>query len=121
VANLNIIHKELAAGRWATLSFLEQMANIGSEIERTVKWKNKGNAEYSRLSFERALELLDLTIANTKKYSRLKELVRTREALADHFVFDNIYKSTDKIWTNYFFGFTFAAQAARKKQSFSTR
>jgi hypothetical protein len=27
-------HPELAAGRWNSLSFLEQMANVGSEVER---------------------------------------------------------------------------------------
>jgi hypothetical protein len=31
---MNFVHKELAAGRWQTLSFMEQMANIGSEVER---------------------------------------------------------------------------------------
>ena len=29
-------HKELAAGRWKKLSFCEQMANIGSEVERAL-------------------------------------------------------------------------------------
>jgi len=48
-------HKNLASGGWQKLSFFEQMANIGSEVERTIKWKNKGNAEYSRLAFGRAL------------------------------------------------------------------
>ena len=60
-------HKTLAKGRWKSLSFLEQMANIGSEVERTMNWKNKDNAEYSQLAFERALELMNLTIADKKK------------------------------------------------------
>jgi hypothetical protein len=34
-------HKQLAAGRWRELPFLEQMANIGSEIERTVNWRQR--------------------------------------------------------------------------------
>ncbi len=34
-------HKNLAAGRWHKISFLKQMANIGSEIERAISWKNK--------------------------------------------------------------------------------
>ena len=36
-------HKQLADGRWFKLKFVEQMANIGSEIERTILWKNKNN------------------------------------------------------------------------------
>jgi hypothetical protein len=35
---VNFIHKELAAGRWLEFSFMEQMANIGSEVERAIKW-----------------------------------------------------------------------------------
>lgn len=103
-------HKNLAAGRWQRLSFFEQMANIGSEVERTIKWKNKNNSEYSRMAFERALELLDLTVSIEKSRSRLKELLRVREMLADYFVFDNSYHSTDKNWQDYFYAFNFAAR-----------
>ena len=56
-------HKSLASGKWKEFSSFEQMANIGSEVERAVKWENRGNLEYSRLAFERALELVDLTAA----------------------------------------------------------
>jgi len=37
---MNIQHKELAAGRWNKLSFVEQMANVGSEVERTINWRS---------------------------------------------------------------------------------
>ena len=104
-------HKNLASGGWQKLSFFEQMANIGSEVERTIKWKNKGNAEYSRLAFGRALELLDLTIDNEKSPSRLKELLRMREMLADYFAFDNEYGSTDQLWQNYFLAFNHLARS----------
>jgi len=33
-----------------------------------------------------------------------------REALADYFVFENSYNSTDKSWQNYFYSFNFAAR-----------
>ena len=36
-------HKTLEDGRWANMPFIEQMANIGSEISRTANWKEKGN------------------------------------------------------------------------------
>jgi hypothetical protein len=110
---MNYQHVQLAAGRWNTLSFFEQMANIGSEIERAITWKNKGNAEYSRLAFERALELLDLTINASIHKPGLKELTRLRETLADYFVFDNSYSSTEQSWHNYFYAFTYAARLGR--------
>jgi len=103
-------HQQLAAGRWEELSFLEQMANVGSEVERTIRWKSKNNSDYSRMAFERGLELLDLTIADAKNKRHLKELVRLREILADYFVFGNEYHSADENWHNYFYGFNFAAR-----------
>ena len=107
---MNYQHQQLAAGRWKELSFFEQMANIGSEVERTIQWKKKNNEDYSRRAFERTLELLDLTIADPKNKKRLKELLRVRETLADYFAFDNSYKSTEKYWRNYFLAFNFAAR-----------
>lgn len=108
-----IQHKNLAGGRWQTLTFFEQMANVGSEVERAIKWKNKNNVTYSVLAFERALELLDLTIGNETKMSRLKELTRVRETLADYFAFENIYGSSDEKWQKYFYVFNFAVRKDR--------
>lgn len=110
---MTVTHKGLAAGRWAQMSFSEQMANVGSEVERTIAWKKKGNDEYSRLAFERALELLDLTIQSVKKESYLKELTRLRELLVDHFAYDNEYSSDDKSWQTYFYSFNYLARASR--------
>jgi hypothetical protein len=41
---------------------------------------------------------------------RLKEWLRTREALVDHFVYDNGYQTTDEQWQNYFYSFNYAAR-----------
>ncbi|MDD5489846.1 MAG: hypothetical protein PHP25_04175, partial [Candidatus Moranbacteria bacterium] len=59
------------------------------------------------------LELLDLSLEDKKNRKRLKEIARTREALADHFAFENIYQSSDEGWKNYFMSFNFAARAGR--------
>lgn len=108
---MNYQHKSLASGRWFKMTFFEQMANIGSEVERTILWREK-NKEYSQKAFERALELVDLTISDdkNKNKSKLKELTRMREALADYFTFENQYQSSDKSWRNYFYGFNYAAR-----------
>ena len=103
-------HKNLAAGRWKQFNLMEQMANIGSEVIRTINWKNKNNKNYSKLSFYRALELTDLTIADPKNKERLKEITRMREVLVDYFFSDNLYQSSDKLWQNYFLAFNWKAQ-----------
>ena len=104
-------HKDLASGRWGRLSFAEQMANIGSEIERALNWRVKDNAAYSQKAFERALELLDLTLDSATVPSRLKELVRVREAIADYFVGANQFKSTEISWRRYFLPFACAVRS----------
>ncbi len=111
-------HKQLAGGRWFELTFIEQLANVGSEVERTISWRNKGNKDYSNLAFERALELIDLTLQDPRNrmYPRLKEVARVREALADYFMGENQYCSTDELWQKYFYAFSFAAQMGRHER-----
>ncbi len=103
-------HKGLAAGRWSRLPFFEQMANIGSEVERALNWRVKGNTAYSLQAAERAIELLDLSLDAVRGPSRLKEIARTREALVDYFIGSNQYKSTEPSWRKYFASFTYAAR-----------
>ena len=103
-------HKNLANGKWFELSFPVQMANIGSEVSRAISWKNKNNPEYSQKAFERALELLFLTISDEKNKKRLRELTRLNEVLVDYFAFNNEYKSSDQSWQNYFLAFNHMAR-----------
>lgn len=81
-------------------------------MERTIQWRNK-KPEYSIKAFERALELLDLTIADPKNRKRLKEICRARYMLVDYFIFDNEYQSIDKQWQDYFYQFNYAAALAK--------
>ena len=108
-------HATLAAGRWQSFSLMEQLANVGSEVERALKWAEKNNSDYSRMAFERALELLALTIADPRHSSRLKELTRVREALLDYFFGNNEFRSTVQSWRNYFFAFAQASALAKQK------
>jgi hypothetical protein len=110
-----IIHKELAAGRWFTFSLVKQLANVGSDVERTIQWKNKGNMEYSTDACIRALELLDLTIADPKNKARRKEILRVRYMFGDHYMGINEFKFTDEYWQQYFLDFAYAAALERKR------
>ncbi|MDI6785346.1 MAG: hypothetical protein QMD92_01415 [bacterium] len=103
-------HKDLAKGKWFKLSFPVQMANIGSEVNRAISWKNKNNLKYSQKAFERSLELLSLTISDQKNKRRLRELTRLYEVLVDYFAFNNEYKSTNQSWQNYFLAFNYMAR-----------
>ena len=103
-------HKQLAAGRWNQLSFLEQMANIGSEVERALNWKAKNNSSYCQKASRRALELVDLALEVAGTFPRRKELARLREAMVDYFFGENQFQSTEASWRAYFSHFTYAAR-----------
>jgi hypothetical protein len=110
-----MLHQDLDKERWFKLSLIEQLANIGCDVERTIRWRNRGALESSTQAFWRVLELMDLTIADPKNHRRLREIVRTRYILVDHFVYDNVHQTTDKIWQNYFLWFNYAAAAQSGK------
>jgi hypothetical protein len=106
-------HRELAAGRWVELSLAEQLGNVGSEVSRALNWKQRGDAEHCARAVERALELLDLTLADARHRGRRRELARVREALVDYFCADNRFGSSPDHWRSYFDAFAIAARADR--------
>lgn len=109
---MNVQHTQLAEGRWFQMPFLEQMANIGSEVERAFNWKARNNAVYCQKAFERALELLDLSLDDSRNRTRFRELARVREAMVDYFAGVNQFASTEHSWKNYFLSFAYAARRA---------
>ena len=86
-----------------------EAADLLASVEHLVRERRFGAPAESAAP----LELLDLTIADAKHRSRLRELTRLREVLADYFWFDNCYGSTDESWGRYFHAFTHAAAITR--------
>ena len=103
-----MIHRELNDGKWAQMNLMEQLANVGSEVSRASKWKKKENEIHAQNSFERALELLDLTILNSPRYTATKELCRAREEMCRHF-FDSNVDEFEKL-NRYFLPFALVAR-----------
>lgn len=99
---MNYQHKTLANGRWKKQSFLEQMANIGSEVERTISWEKKGNLVYKRNAFIRSLELFDMTLDANLTCPERREVARARELWVDFIQYNNQYKSGSDQWRRYF-------------------
>ncbi len=110
---MSVQHRELAAGRWQKMPFVEQMANVGGEVERALNRMEKSNDAGCRMAIERALELLDLTVACSKELPRLRELSRAREAIVDHFWGSNEFTTTASSWRKYFTQFALAARRGR--------
>jgi hypothetical protein len=95
-------HTGLTVESWGAMPFLKRLSNIGSEVQRAIKWKDKSNLAYGDLAFIRALELFDLTYKTELTNSQLNELCRLREAWIDFYKYQNEYKTDSKFWQNYF-------------------
>lgn len=107
------IHATLASGRWQTLTLMEQMGNIGSEVGRALSEHAAGDEEGWKASFTRAIELFDLTIDDPRWRGRLREILRAREVFCDFFYGDNQYHSEPKKLDTYFMDFAMAARLHR--------
>lgn len=106
------IHDQLAFGRWYSLSLVEQLANVGSDVARAARWYDKDQQRCEQ-AFDRALELLDLTIADERWKGRRKELTRARELLCDAMLGGKTYGSDLASLDRYFFHFAMAARVGR--------
>lgn len=108
-------HKGLLPERWYRFTLLEQLGNVGSDVIRALRWKERSDNEYALAAFERSLELFYLTISDPKNRRRLREICRAREAWIDFFAYDNQYNTTAQIWEDYFNQFAYAAAMQKGK------
>ncbi len=76
-----MIHPGLTVEKWNSYFPETQLGNIGAEVLRMINWQKQGEDNSARLSLERALELIDLTVGDPKWQGRSKELLRMREIL----------------------------------------
>ena len=90
-------HATLENGRWAELSFPQQMANIGSETSRVYRALVNGKEARAESSFARFQELIDLTIrygrqneSAAARSAMRKELCRFRELYCDAYLSRNL-------------------------------
>lgn len=104
-------HESLASGRWQTLTLAEQMGNIGSEISRAAR--AKGESEKVESAIIRALELIDLTLRDSRWRKRFKEIARAREVLCDTVFGANQFKTTLEDLDRYFYQFALAARVKK--------
>lgn len=103
------IHQEQTAGAWHQRSLIEQLANVGSEVGSMRKWQGR-NSDLCEKAFVRALELLDLTISDSRWKGRRKELTRARTFLCDAMDGGKEHGSTVQDLDRYFLAYAVAAR-----------
>ncbi len=108
-----IVKDKITREKWQKLSLLEQMGNIGSEVGRAAKWQGRDEASFWG-AVARAMNLFDLTQADSRWNRRRKELDRAREVFADAVLGGGEYKSDLKDIEKYFMLFALAVNSGRK-------
>jgi hypothetical protein len=103
-------HETLAGGRWQTLTIVEQLANVGSDVERAIRAHEAGKEARFERALDRALELFDLTAADDRwRGPRRREILRAREEFCRLF-FANPPLGSARGLIDYFLHFAIAAR-----------
>ncbi len=76
------------------------------------RWRDR-DERLTTDAFERALELLDLTLADPRWLGRLREIARARELLCDAALGGGEYGTTVEDLDRYFLAFAVAARSGR--------
>ena len=96
---------------WHKLSIFEQLGNVGSDFERALRWKAKGQQKLFDNSFARTLEQIDLTLLDQRwAGARRREIARLREEVCAEILYRDNPESAAGL-QRYFLAF---ATAARK-------
>lgn len=108
------LHVELAAGRWAGLSLVEQLANVGSEVDRSIRAWEARRTDRFELALARALELFDLMASDRRwRGPRLREVLRSREEFCRLFFDPESTPGAARALSAYFLRFAMLARRIR--------
>jgi hypothetical protein len=104
------IHAD-AARRWPTLTLMEQLAHVGSEVERAIRAHESGKQSRFDSALARALELFDLTATDARwRGGRRREILRAREEFCRLFFDDTVSPASATGLRRYFLAFAVAAR-----------
>lgn len=106
-------HSSLTEEKWGKFPFYRQLLMIGNELNRAKNWIAKKDFNEVKLCYERAYELLYLTIAVAQDMRKRRELLRFKEmfgglyikdkpTLRENFIFFKVLLSLDR--DSFFYG-----------------
>lgn len=102
---------ESVRASWTKFSLIEQMANIGSEVSRTLRAKDNQIRYWGAVA--RALDLFYLTIEDPRWKGRLREILRVRELFAAASLGSDEFKTSLQDLDRYFDCFAWLARSDR--------
>lgn len=112
------VHERLAGGRWMELTLMEQLANVGSEVDRAIRAAASGRIELRDRAIDRALELFDLTATDDRwRGPARREVLRAREEFCTLLLGSDASTFADSAasLSRYFLHFAVAARRAAQR------
>jgi hypothetical protein len=104
------IHADTAR-RWHTLTLVEQLAHVGSEVDRAIRAHDGNKRARFDAALARALELFDLTASDHRwRGPRRREILRAREEFCRLFFDDTVSPDSARGLRRYFLAFATAAR-----------
>ena len=79
-------HANLSPERWSTFNLDQQILMIGNEMSRAKRSIDFGDIPGLRLSYERVLRLVDLTVEVQRRSTLRRELLRWRDLIAELYI-----------------------------------
>jgi hypothetical protein len=105
-----LLHGDIGP-RWAAMTLTEQLANVGSEVERTLQAHESGNVSRFNSALARALELFDLTAADARwSGAPRREIRRARDEFCRLFFDPDVPRESAAELRRYFLAFAAAAR-----------
>jgi hypothetical protein len=103
------------AQRWQTFSLMEQLAHVGSEVERAIRAHETGNRTRFDSALARALELFDFTATDPRwRGARRREILRAREEFCRLFFDDGVPDNSAVGLRRYFLAFAVAVRGPNR-------
>jgi len=100
-----LIKNQDVINKWNAMTIQEQISNIGSEVLRADRWKQKGNEEKMRAYYDAAISFLILSIRDPKNVAGRDELNLCIDELADYFIGENRWGTTSETLKRYYNAF----------------
>lgn len=82
--------------KWWKMSIGEQIGNVGSEVARAIRRKNKNDILGAQEFCIHAIEMLCYTKQDPKNVHRRKELSYAQEEILDYVLGENLYQNDDQ-------------------------
>ena len=95
--------------RWFAMPVSLQISNIGSEVARAIKYKDRDDNEKAARFCQKAIDLWTLTMEDPKNGHRKGEFSFAVEELQDYFLGENKYGTDNLMLSKYYDAFVLRA------------